>query len=141
MEVDDQMTKFQMSELPTLNLPRPIILLQQLKSPFLRSSRAVLHVICTGLFRTAWHLRLRLRHLGRGEPGAELQDLDVRRQPGDCALLARRTHIQVRPSSDPRLDLFCLFSKLPYIFREFFLMVHGLHCNVNVLHTLELDKS
>ena len=35
-----------------------------------------------------------VRHLGRGEPGAELQDVDVRRHPGDRPLLPRGPHLQ-----------------------------------------------
>lgn len=46
-----------------------------------------------GLLRAPRDLRLRLRHLGRREPRALLQDVDVRGHPGDRAVLPRGPHL------------------------------------------------
>lgn len=45
------------------------------------------------ILRKTGHLRQRLRHLGRREPRAVLQDVDVRRYPGDRTLLPRGPHL------------------------------------------------
>lgn len=46
------------------------------------------------VLRDAWHLRSRLRHLGRREPRAVVQDLDVRWNPRDRPLFPCRPHFQ-----------------------------------------------
>lgn len=45
------------------------------------------------VLRSTGHLWLWIWYLGRWESGAILQDLDVRRHPGDSSLLSRGTHI------------------------------------------------
>ncbi|GIY95749.1 hypothetical protein CEXT_505611 [Caerostris extrusa] len=58
--------------------------------------RSALHQ--QGFLRASGHLRQRIRYLGRRKLGAFLQNVDVRRVPGDLALLPRGAHL---PEEEP----------------------------------------
>lgn len=85
--------------------------------------RSVLHR--SRVLRAAGHVRFRLRHLGRRESRTIVQDVDVRRHTGDCAVLACRSHFPQTFAVQSECDLSRVFVVHGVSVRNFAYVLHS----------------